>query len=83
MRRRRKAKFSDLFDNGIEVYDQYRMSIKGVDGMLYKLWKPLTKDQYLLLDEFWNVEFMEVRNEYAPELKSKAVFLGDKCFPRI
>lgn len=49
---------------------------KGVKGTYYFCEK-YNKE---VLSNFHNVAFMITYKEYAPEIKSVAVFVGDKCF---
>ena len=77
--------YNYLSSIGNTFYDDPRMSVvdKGtgrrVYGTLFKLSKPLRYEEKLFLDSFANTIIMVSQAQYAPELKSSCVWIGDVC----
>lgn len=74
--RKRKVPFSTLMENMTGYYKDCRGTAKGVKGTYYFC----EKCNEEALSHFQNVAFLTTYKEYAPEIKSVAVFVGDKCF---
>ncbi|MBO7735277.1 MAG: hypothetical protein J6S67_22115 [Methanobrevibacter sp.] len=70
----RKKKFKDIY---LLNYHQFkRCIVNGARGWCY--W--CDKIDRATLETFDNIKIFSSRCEYAPELKSVVVFVGDKCF---
>lgn len=77
--------YNYLSSIGNAFYDDPRMSVvdkstgRRVYGTLFKLSKPLSYEEKLFLDSFANTIIMVSQAQYAPELKSSCVWIGDVC----
>ena len=71
--------YNYLSSIGNAFYDDPRMSVGRVYGTLFKLSKPLSYEEKLFLDSFANTIIMVSQAQYAPELKSSCVWIGDVC----
>lgn len=74
--RKRKVPFEVLMDSMTGYYKDKRGTCRGVNGTYYFCEK-YNKE---VLSKFKNVVFLITHKEYAPEIKSVAVFVGDRCF---
>lgn len=68
-----KLKFSQLPN----YYNFKRGKINGVYGCFYWLCDKINPADFA---QYKNVKFFISRKQYAPELKTNVLFLGDKCF---
>ena len=69
-----KRKFKDIYL--LNYYQFKRCAVEGVGGWCY--W--CDKIDRAMLEKFDNIKIFSSRCEYAPEIKSVVVFVGDKCF---
>ena len=78
--RRKKARFSDLLDVGIEYYSFGRCTNRGsgIKGDFYRCDK-ITAKQRETLSKWKNVSFFGSHIVQAPEITAVTVVLWDKC----
>ena len=71
---KRKKKFKNIYL--LDYYQFKRCTVDSVRGWCY--W--CDKINREMLEAFDNIKIFSSRCEYAPEIKSAVVFVGDKCF---
>ena len=75
-----RTKKMSLYDVAKLGYYKFKKGkLNGVNGFFYWLENELTKEQEKQIREFKNVEFFISRPEYAPEIKKRVLFVGDRC----
>ncbi len=75
--RKLKLYFWQLSDLNIDYCGYWRIKKR---GWLYRLTKPLTPEQKVAITQkYQNVELYTHSLEYAPEIKTSAILLLDRC----
>lgn len=72
------------FYHNFKYYDFYRTKVHKKDGTviygtMYKLNYRLTENERIFLSQWKNVVLFISQCQYAPEIKTSCIFLGDKC----
>lgn len=71
----KRVSYYDFLDTWVTKKDGTK-----IKGVLYKIDRMLTSDEKKKLAEFGNVRFYVSQCQYAPEIKTSCIFLGNKCF---
>lgn len=77
-KRKKKIDFYTLV-NLIQYYDFYRCKVNNIYGCIYKC-DNISQYAVKKLSKYNNIRFFNGYSQYAPEIKLKAIFVGDKCF---
>lgn len=74
---KRKIPFSEVANLG---YYKFAKGVwKGVKGFFYWV-DTLSNEDQTKVERYNNTEILKSKCEFAPEIKSSVIFVGDKCF---